>query len=230
MKIIPVMVAGIVCAVLSTSCNRAEQQSAPKQDSVPKASAAQPDVPPKAVMPVKPEAPKADAVSKSDLWIDNFEQAKTLAAKDGKDILIDFTGSDWCGWCIKLKKEVFSTPEFEAAAPKMFVLMEADFPRDKSKVTPEVAAQNRKLADNFEIRGYPTIILLDAQGRPYARMGYQPGGPSKYLESLQQAQAVRQKRDSAWKKAESLQGVEKAKCLAEGLAWLEEDIVGMNYV
>lgn len=223
MKMMPVIVAGIACAMISTPCLRAEENSAPKQDSVPKAPVAQPVVPPKAGMPVKPEAPK------SDLWINNFERAKAEAAKSGKDILIDFTGSDWCGWCIKLKEEVFSTPEFEAAAPKMFVLMEADFPRDKTKVTPEVAAQNRRLGDNFGIRGYPTIILLDAQGRPYARTGYQPGGPAKYLENLQQAQAVRQKRDSAWKKAESLQGVEKAKCLAEGLAGLDEDIVGMNY-
>ena len=79
---------------------------------------------PAPAVPVKAEP-------KQEIWTDNFEAAKAQAVKENKDILIDFTGSDWCGWCIQLKKEVFSTPEFEAAAPKSFVLMEADFPSKK---------------------------------------------------------------------------------------------------
>jgi thioredoxin-related protein len=171
----------------------------------------------------KPEAAKAE------LWGDNFEAAKTQAKKEGKDILIDFTGSDWCGWCIKLKKEVFSTPEFEAAAPKKFVLVEADFPRNKAKLSADVQAQNNKLQQQFGVQGFPTIYLLDGEGRPYAQTGYRPGGPAAYLKSLEELQDVRVKRDAAWKKAEAAQGVEKAKLLAEGLAAMNEELVAGNY-
>lgn len=173
-------------------------------------------------------AAKAEA-AKQEIWTDNFEAAKAQAKTEGKDILIDFTGSDWCGWCIKLKKEVFSTPEFESAAPKKFVLMEADFPRNKSKLSAETQAQNNKLQQQFGIQGFPTIYLLDCEGRPYAKTGYQQGGPTPYLKSLDELQAVRVKRDAAWKKAEGAQGVEKAKLLAEGLAALDEELVAANY-
>ena len=174
-------------------------------------------------------APAAAPDSSSKLWTSNFEAAKAQAAKEGKDILLDFTGSDWCGWCIKLKKEVFSTPEFEAAAPKLFVLVEADFPRDKSKVSAAVAAQNQKLQSQFGVQGYPTIFLLDPQGRPYGTTGYQEGGPTKYLAHLADLQQARVKRDAAWAKAEKATGVAKAKLLAEGLAALDEELVAASY-
>lgn len=203
MKIISVLAAGLVCSGISSSLQAAETPAVP--------------------------APKVESVAKPALWGDDLEKAKVQATKEGKDILLDFTGSDWCGWCIKLKKEVFSTPEFEAAAPGLFVLVEADFPRDKSKLTPEVAARNEKLQADFAVQGFPTIMLLDSEGRPYARAGYQEGGPEKYLETLKQAQATRQKRDAAWKKSQSVQGVEKAKYMAEGLAVLDEEIVAVHY-
>jgi len=208
MKIVSVIMAGVMCSIFATSSRAAEQQ---------------------APVSATPAAPKVESATKPSLWISNFESAKAKAASEGKDILIDFTGSDWCGWCIKLKKEVFSTPEFESAAPALFILMEADFPRDKSKLTPDVIAQNQRLQENFGVRGFPTIILMDPQGRPYARAGYQEGGPAKYLETLKAAQAVRTKRDAAWEKAESAKGVDKAKALAEGLAVLDEDIVAAHY-
>ena len=175
-----------------------------------------------AVSAAKPEV-------KAELWTTNFETAKAQAAKDGKDMLVDFTGSDWCGWCIKLKKEVFSTPEFEAAAPKKFVLVELDFPR-RTQLAPELKAQNDKLQKEFGIRGFPSIMLLDGKGRPYAQTGYQPGGPAAYLKHLDELQAIREKRDAAWKKAEAAAGVEKAKALAEGLAAINDELVIKHYV
>ena len=84
-------------------------------------------------------APAGDAE-----WLDDFEAAKAKAEKDGKDLLLDFTGSDWCSWCGKLKEEVFNTEAFQKEAPKHFVLVELDFPRQK-KLAEKVKQQNEKL-------------------------------------------------------------------------------------
>ena len=173
--------------------------------------------------------PAAAPAGSSNLWISDFEAAKALAAKEGKDLLLDFCGSDWCGWCIRLKKEVFATPDFEAAAPKQFVLVELDFPRDKTKVVAATAAQNEKLAKEFGVQGYPSIFLADAQGRPYAQIGYEPGGPTNYLARLADLKKIRATRDAAWAKAGKAAGVDKGKLLAEGLAALDEDLVATCY-
>ena len=164
-----------------------------------------------------------------DLWVSDFEKAKQTAAAEGKDLLIDFTGSDWCSWCIKLRKEVFDVDAFKTAGPKNFVLVEIDFPQDKSKLSKETQEQNAKLQTQFGIQGFPSIVLADAQGRPYAKTGYQPGGPEKYLPHLDELRAVKGKRDEAWKKADGAQGVEKAKFLAAGLKVLDEDIAAQHY-
>ena len=118
----------------------------------------------------------------ADAWLTDLEAAKKQAAAEKKDILVDFTGSDWCLWCIRLKKEVFDQPEFAEAAKK-FVLVEIDFP-NASKQSPEVKARNGALAKKYAISGYPTILLMDAQGEVYAQTGYQEGGAKKYLAHL----------------------------------------------
>ena len=122
------------------------------------------------------------SLSAADAWLTDLDEAKKVALAEKKAILVDFTGSDWCGWCIRLKKEVFDQPEF-AAASKQFVLVELDFPQ-KKKLTPEAKAKNEALAKNFNVEGFPTIMLLDAQGEPFGQTGYQEGGPVKYLELL----------------------------------------------
>ena len=136
-------------------------------------------------------------------WTDNFEEAKEQAAAEGKDILIDFTGSDWCGWCIKLDNEVFKQEAFKVSAPKDFVLVVLDFPRDKSLVSEETAKQNEQLKEQFAIRGFPTLYLTDAAGRPYAKASYQAGGPENYLEYLAGLKAVRQVRDKGFAAAKA---------------------------
>ncbi|MGO8749967.1 MAG: thioredoxin family protein [Thermoguttaceae bacterium] len=118
-----------------------------------------------------------------DLWQTNFETAKAKAKAEKKLLLVDFTGSDWCGWCIKLKNEVFDKEEFQTQAPKQFVLVEADFPSQK-KLPAELKAQNDKLAKKYAIRGFPTILLLDAEGAVVAQTGYRSDGPEKYMQHL----------------------------------------------
>ncbi len=100
------------------------------------------------------------------MWIhDNFDLARKQAAEQGKGILIEFTGSDWCMPCAKLRREVLTQAAFEAEAARHFVLLELDYPRQKPQPA-EVKEANRKLADAYGIEAFPTIVFADAQGRP----------------------------------------------------------------
>jgi len=119
-----------------------------------------------------------------DLWGTDFEKAKASAAEKGLPILIDFTGSDWCGWCIRLDKEVFSKAEFQGYASANLVLLKIDFPR--KKLPAAEAASNQELAKTYGIQGYPTIVLADAEGKELARTGYRPGGPDAYVAHLKE--------------------------------------------
>ena len=127
----------------------------------------------------------AAAVQADTDWGTDFEEAKAQAKESGKPILVNFTGSDWCGWCIKLHKEVFSKDAFKSYAKDNLILFEADFPRSK-KLDEAVKLQNEKLAEKHEIRGFPTVLLLDAEGEVLAKTGYQRGGAKKYVEHLKE--------------------------------------------
>jgi thioredoxin-related protein len=115
-------------------------------------------------------------------WLTDLDEGIKVATAEKKAILVDFTGSDWCGWCIRLKKEVFDQKEF-AAVSKDFVLVELDFPQ-KRKLAPEQEAKNKAIAEKFSIEGFPTILLLSSEGEPFAQTGYEEGGPVKYLAHL----------------------------------------------
>ena len=116
-------------------------------------------------------------------WLASIDDAKKEAAARKVPILVDFSGSDWCGWCIRLDNEVFSKPAFKEYAGKHLVLLLLDYPRSKPQ-TDEVKRQNRELAEQFGIEGYPTVVLLDANGKELARTGYQRGGAEAYVEHL----------------------------------------------
>lgn len=117
-------------------------------------------------------------------WQTDLPKAQAQAAKEKKLVLLDFTGSDWCGWCIKLKNEVFSQPAFHQYANANLVLVEVDFPRRK-KLSAEQTKANKELAKKYDIKGYPTIIVLDGQGKKVGELGYQPGGPKAFIASLE---------------------------------------------
>ncbi len=117
------------------------------------------------------------------IWHDSFEAARQQALVSGKPILADFTGSDWCGWCVKLKKDVFNKAEFEKWARENVVLLELDYPQ-RSHQASEIKAQNEKLASLYSIDSYPTVLLIDAQGNELARTGYHRD-PEAFIGSLQ---------------------------------------------
>lgn len=115
-------------------------------------------------------------------WGDNYQEALATAAKENKKVLLDFTGSDWCVHCIALKKKTFSKPQFKEFADKNLVLVEVDFPHDKA-LSPEVVQQNQALQEKFQIRGYPTLILLNAQGEVINKNeGDLAGGPQGFID------------------------------------------------
>ena len=117
-------------------------------------------------------------------WVTDQPQALAKARTEKKLVLMDFTGSDWCGWCMKLDKEVFSTPEFQKYAQDHLVLVELDFPH-KKQLPPALKTQNDMLGKKYAIEGFPTIIVLDPQGNKVGELGYQPGGPVAFIAALE---------------------------------------------
>lgn len=116
-------------------------------------------------------------------WMTDFEAAKSKAQAEGKPMLLDFTGSDWCIWCVRLTDEVFSRKAFVDYADDELVLVKIDFPRDKPQ-SDELKAQNKALAEKYGIRGFPTIILLSPEGEMIEKTGYRRGGPDEYVSHL----------------------------------------------
>jgi thioredoxin-related protein len=124
------------------------------------------------------------ARAEDSLWQTDFEAAKAKAKAEKKLLLVDFTGSDWCGWCKKLVAEVFGKEEFKKEAPKKFVLVELDYPTPAKKQSDELKKQNKELLKRYKVQGYPTILVMDAEGNVIAKTGYQPDGPEKYVKHL----------------------------------------------
>ncbi len=154
----------------------------------------------------------AGLANADDNWLTDMDNAMEVAANENKVILMDFTGSDWCGWCIKLKEEVFSQSMFQEYAREKLVLVELDFPSQK-QLSEEQVAHNEKWRDKVGIQGYPTIVLADEQGEEFARTGYQPGGPSNYVDHLTGLLNGKEIRDAALTAAGKVDGIARAKML-----------------
>ena len=117
-------------------------------------------------------------------WFTDAAAAQAKAKEQDKLVLLDFTGSDWCIWCKKLKREVFDKPEFAQFAQSRLVLVEVDFPQHKTLPKAQQQA-NSQLDKTYGISSYPTIIVLDADGKQVARMGYVFGGASAFIAKLE---------------------------------------------
>ena len=117
-------------------------------------------------------------------WLDNYEKALAQAKAENKAVLLDFTGSDWCGWCIKMVKETLSQKEFTDYAAKNLVLVEVDFPNKKEQ-SEEIKKQNAELQKKFDAKGFPTFVLVDKDGKELGKqVGYLAGGPSAFIAKL----------------------------------------------
>jgi len=120
-------------------------------------------------------------------WYTDVREAITVSNKEQKPMLMFFTGSDWCGWCIRLQNEVLKTPEFKKWATDNVVLVELDYPR-RTPQTPELKTQNNELQQAFGIQGFPTVFFTSAESKDgkvnfkgLGSTGYVAGGPAAWL-------------------------------------------------
>ena len=156
-------------------------------------------------------------------WGTDYDAALAQAEKQGKAVLVDFTGSDWCGYCMRLRAEVLDNPAFAAWAEAHFVLLEVDVPHNP-KFDQKLLEKNKALCAKYGIDGYPTVLVLDAKGRPLGGLfGYEsdPLHVRSILEpGLQTAQLL--------KTAESLEGVAKLEALLTAWRLLPEELHALN--
>ena len=117
-------------------------------------------------------------------WTTNYQEAEALAKKENRPLLLFFTGTDWCGWCKRLVREVFDDPEFAEKLGNRFVFVELDFPMRKT--LPEaIVKQNQELKEKYKIDGYPTVVIVSPSGQKLGVTGYREGGARAYAEHLQ---------------------------------------------
>lgn len=116
-------------------------------------------------------------------WTVDYSAALKKAKAENRQVMLLFTGSDWCIWCKRLQAEILSKPEFTAYAGAHLVLVELDFPRQKEQ-PPALKAQNEKLAEKYGVDSYPTVIVLNADGGAIGQLGYMEGGPAAFLAAL----------------------------------------------
>jgi thioredoxin-related protein len=149
------------------------------------ASAADSSVP-KSVSESSIDRKNPDSAGKgSGIWQTDYKQALAQAAKEKKRVLLDFTGSDWCPFCIQMEKEVLTQADFKAFAAHKLILVKLDFPRRK-QIPPAEAEQNQKMQQEFAIEGFPTYVLLDPAGTEVRRqVGYLEGGPKEFIKWAQ---------------------------------------------
>lgn len=129
-------------------------------------------------------------------WLTNYDEAVKISQSTSKPMLLFFTGSEGCTWCIKLEKESLHTPEFAQTVGDKFVFVKLDFPLNRIN---EASAQNKRLQQQFDITGFPVIILLDSHQKKIGQTGYRPGGGKQYaqhlLKMLEEHTAYREKLD-----------------------------------
>lgn len=125
------------------------------------------------------------AISASALdWMTDFAKAEAKAKAEKKLVLMDFTGSDWCPWCIKLEKEILDTDDFRKFAKDNLVLVYVDFPKQKEQ-SEEQKQANKTLAAKYKVEGFPTVVVLDKDGKKVGELGYEEGGPKPFIAQLE---------------------------------------------
>jgi thioredoxin-related protein len=125
------------------------------------------------------------AIAAEPQWLTNTADAIAQAKKENKMVLLDFTGSDWCGWCIKFKQEALDTKEFGEYAAKNLVLVELDFPHKKPQ-SDQLKKANQALATHYKVDGFPTFVVLGKDGRELGRQdGYGAGGAQAFIAKLE---------------------------------------------
>ncbi len=153
-------------------------------------------------------------------WLDDLEHAKQAAAREHKDLLINFTGTTWCQACMALECEVLSTEAFAPAADT-FILVRLEYPGGVSRLPQEPAAPASTWVDQYGVVSYPTVFLADENGKPYATTGAIGLSPAEFLKHVLKLRGVHEQRDAAFAKAANAAGSDRAHALDAGLKSLE---------
>ena len=165
--------------------------------------------------------------SADDNWFVDIDKAIAKANEEDKDLLLLYTGSDWCPPCKKLEEEVFSEAAFGEASNR-FVLVKFDFPKEIAQ-SEELKTQNAEWAEKFGVGGYPTVVLVDNKLVPFAITGYEPGGVDNYLGKLEEFRQARIQRDENLALAERAEGTKKAQLLDLAISGMDEQIIAVYY-
>lgn len=119
-------------------------------------------------------------------WQHNIEDALQQAKQENKHVFVFFTGSDWCSWCFKLIEEVFDTPEFQNYVAENMVMVELDFPRG-NLLSESQKSYNQEKQQKYGIQGYPSVLILDTDGKVVVQTGYRPDGGAAYVKFLEES-------------------------------------------
>lgn len=180
------------------------------------------ELPTPANEPAHPSGPATD-------WGDDMELGLAKAKSLGKPLLVFFSALDWCEPCRKLKEEVFARPGFHTWAKDRIVLVTIDFPIDRPVLPKSADPHDERWRKAFHVSGFPTVVLADDSGRPFAVTGYRKGGVANYLRHLSQLLQIRLIRDASLKLAQETTGRAKAKHLETALSNLDERLVAQHY-
>ncbi|MEM7456258.1 MAG: thioredoxin family protein [Planctomycetota bacterium] len=161
-------------------------------------------------------------------WIEVFTEGIEKAEEERKDVLLFFTGSDWCPPCEMLESEVMSHEDFQFEASQNYVLIKLDFPKTIVQ-TEQIKRLNAQAAEMFGVTSYPTVVLTDYELKPFAITGYQAGGVENYLGAIEEFRRLRMVRDEKLKEAESAEGLQRATLLDEAIAGMNEDLIEVYY-
>ena len=163
------------------------------------------------------------ALHAADLWMTDLEAAQHRAAEQDKDLLVLFTGTEWCLNCVKFEQDVLARPDFATAA-ELFVLVKLEYPAYDDELSEEIRKDYLDWREHYGIQAFPTVILTDASGNPYAGTGNIGLGPKEYVAHLRKLRKVHQRRDEALANAARVEGAEKAKYLDQALTAMVEGL------
>lgn len=162
------------------------------------------------------------------VWHRDFPSAVAEAKGEGKKLLIVFTATDWIEICQKFHDDILASQAFMAAVSGRFTLLKLEFPKD-NMMPREEAAQKNFLREAYRVRGYPTVILTQADGRPFGMNGYQPLPPAEYAAQIRKIDAAHEASLTALHEAGILEGVEKAKRLRRAIPDLPGTLTARYY-
>lgn len=162
------------------------------------------------------------------VWHDNYEAGAAQAKEEDKDLLLVFTGTDWIEICEEFNREILTQEDFMETVSKEFALVKLEYP-ENNRLPREEATRKQFLRDAYQVRGFPTVVLTTAEGRPFGFNGYQPVSPEEYAEMTMSMHAANEKAQASLASADGLKGVAKAQALADGIPQLPGSMAARFY-